>query len=644
MRQLAQRLIALRAFEFSRLSQNLALQIIGILGAVLISSASLAQTDDTRWSRTLEKIKSGVVSIRVDVTRAFDTDWSQSTQATGFVVDAERGLILTNRHVVTAAPVVAQAVFLNHEEVELIPLYRDPVHDFGFYRYKPSELRYITPYEFQLNSAKARVGREIRVVGNDAGEQLSILAGTLAKLDRQAPNYGRGKYNDFNTFYYQAASGTSGGSSGSPVIDIEGDVVALNAGANTGAASSFFLPLDRVARAFELIQTEQPITRGTLQTVFVHKPYEELQRLGLSDASERRARQLDGGRNGMLVVGQAVPGSPAAELLQSGDILLKINGQEIVSFIPMETILDSQVDQQITLTTERGGKLMEHSIRVQDLHAISPDEFIQAGDAILHRLSFQQARHFNMPPVGIYVADPGYMLSTAAIPRGAVITEIDGTLTPDLDALDAVLATLADGDRAKVRYYMYDDTSSSELRVVRMDRKWFQASRCKRDDTAGYWPCTALHPGPDNKAPEAPASATFALSNDKQSDRLSPSLVRVYFDMPYTASGVSERHYHGTGVIVDVERGLVVVDRNTVPVALGDVKITVAGSIELPAQVRFVHPLHNLTIISYDPALLGDTPVRAAKFNLDAVKPGDPLWVVGLKTDDSVTSLKTEVS
>ena len=57
--------------------------------------------EDTAWTETLDRISTGVVSIRVDSTRAFDTEWNTSSQATGFVVDAERGLILTNRHVVT---------------------------------------------------------------------------------------------------------------------------------------------------------------------------------------------------------------------------------------------------------------------------------------------------------------------------------------------------------------------------------------------------------------------------------------------------------------------------------------------------------------------------------------------------------------
>jgi pro-apoptotic serine protease NMA111 len=611
--------------------------------AAQLAQQAAAVEESPDWAVTLERIASSVVSIEVDAVRAFDTEWNTSAQATGFVVDAEHGLILTNRHVVTPGPVTAEATFLNREEVQLYPIYRDPVHDFGLYRYDPSKLHFIKPKALPLYPEGAQIGREIRVVGNNAGEQLSILAGTLARLDRDAPDYGMGKYNDFNTFYLQAASGTSGGSSGSPVVDIRGRVIGLNAGGANGAASSFYLPLGRVRRALELIQAGKPVTRGTLATVFSYVPYDELKRLGLTAVTEAAVRKTFPLYTGMLVVNEVLPGSASAAVLQAGDVLVRLNGHYVTQFEALEEVLDSTVGSTANLEFERGGKALSAKLQVADLNRITPSAFVEFGEAVVNTLSYQQARHFNVPVRGVYVANPGYVFAAAGIPRGAVITTLDSQKIDNIDDFETAIATLGDGDRAVARFFTIDDPNGSQLRSFRMDRKWFPAHRCTRDDTQGLWPCKDLAAGSVPKPPQV-GSTAYPHFNDSLLAKIAPSLVQVSFDMPYSISGITERNYHGTGLVLDTELGLVVVDRNTVPVAVGDVTITFAGTLQVPGRVVYIHPLHNLALVAYEPKLIGTTPVKAAKLAAHELTAGDMLRIVGLAANSEIRSRSTQIA
>ena len=53
--------------------------------------------DTAEWQKTIEKVVRNVVSIHFCQTCSFDTDPAIASEATGFVVDSEKGYILTNR-------------------------------------------------------------------------------------------------------------------------------------------------------------------------------------------------------------------------------------------------------------------------------------------------------------------------------------------------------------------------------------------------------------------------------------------------------------------------------------------------------------------------------------------------------------------
>ncbi|KAI3747800.1 hypothetical protein L6452_10459 [Arctium lappa] len=459
---------------------------------------NLATAED--WRKALQKVVPAVVVLRTTACRAFDTESAGASYATGFVVDKTRGIILTNRHVVKPGPVVAEAMFVNREEIPVYPIYRDPVHDFGFFRYDPAAIQFLSYKEIPLAPDAACVGLEIRVVGNDSGEKVSILAGTLARLDRDAPYYKKDGYNDFNTFYMQAASGTKGGSSGSPVIDWQGRAVALNAGSKSSSASAFFLPLERVVRALNFLQKGRDsfqdkweavtIPRGTLQATFLHKGFDETRRLGLQSETEQLVRHTSPlSETGMLVVDSVVPGGPAHKQLEPGDVLVRMNQEVITQFLKMENLLDDRVGQNVELELERGGRPLTVQLTVQDLHSITPHYFLEVSGAVIHPLSYQQARNFRFQCGLVYVSEPGYMLFKAGVPRHAIIKKFAGEQISQLEDLISVLSKLSRGARVPMEYISYMDRHRRKSVLVTVDRhEWYASPQIyTRDDNSGLW-------------------------------------------------------------------------------------------------------------------------------------------------------------
>ncbi len=610
-----------------------------ILGSLLIVflGACSQSTPEKNWNATVDLVTSGVVNIQMDVPIAFDATWNRSTYATGFVVDAKQGIILTNRHVVTPGPITAKAILVNNEEIDLTPLYIDPVHDFGFFKYDPAQIKHITPHEFKLSSKDPQIGEEIRIIGNDAGQKVSILDGTISRLDRDAPSYGRGKYNDFNTFYIQAATASSGGSSGSPVINIKGEAVALNAGSQSNSANAFYLPLGKIKLALEKLQKGQEIVRGTIQTTFQSTPYPELQRLGLSEGLATKYRADYPDLKGLLVVRSIIPESAAAQNLVVGDILLEMNNTSIAEFSALESVLNENVGQDIDITVLRQGEELTFSVEATNLQQLTPTSYVKFDGGTFHDLSYQQARHFNKPVNGVYVARSSNSFKQAGLPSRSVITEFNGAKIDTLEDFNAQLRVIPNNEKVHLRYFDFSTPNTTNYALVEINRTWFEHSFCKEDKELGYWPCEVF-----TEIVEKPQQEKSGESNI--TDRIEDALVSVSFVSPYAIQGRSGSNVkYGTGVIVDVEKGWVVVSQNTVYSKAGDVKLVFNNKLEVAGKIEYVHPLHNLTLVSYDTSALSNIQVAQIDMQVQPLKPGTPILQVGLNSQGMVEYRETQI-
>ena len=145
--------------------------------------------------------------------------------------------------------------------------------------------------------------------------------------------------------------------------------------------------------------------------------------------------------------------------------------------------------------------------------------------------------------------------------------------------------------------------------MVEISRKWYQHAYCQSVENKSFWPC--------EKIQHKTALGALELDSDQHSDsgNLEDALVSVSFSSPYSVQGRSgNQSSYGTGVIVDIEKGWIVVAQSVVYSMLGDIKITFNNRYEVNGKVEYIHPLHNLALISYEPDELGEASVSQALF------------------------------
>lgn len=348
----------------------------------------------------------------------------------------------------------------------------------------------------------------------------------------------------------------------------------------------------------------------------------------------------------LLVAEIILPEGPSSNKVEEGDVLLKVNEELITEFIRLDDILDSNVGKPVKLLLQRGGEDVEVEVDVGDLHSITPDRFVSVAGGSFHSLSYQQARLYGVACKGVYVCEATGSFRFETSDNGWILQTIDNKKVPDLETFIQVVKNIPDKARVVVTYKHLRDLHTLNTTIIYVDRHWSSKMKLAvRNDDTGLWDFTdladALPP-----VPPVPRKASFIQlehTSHPAVAELVRSFVHVTCTMPMKLDGFPKNRKWGMGLVIDAEKGLVVISRAIVPYDLCDISITIGESIVVEGKVVFLHPLQNYAIIQYDPKLV-DAPVQSAKLSSEEITQGASTYFIGYNRIGRVVHTATTVT
>lgn len=303
------------------------------------------------------KTSPAVVSITLQTTsRSFFGPVSSSAAGTGFIITAD-GLIATNRHVVESAQNNLTVVTNDGKSYPAVIKALDPVIDFALIKIDAKNL----PVANLGDSDAVQVGQQVIAIGNALGEfQNSVTSGVISARERsiEAGSESGGSNAEQLDNLLQTDAAINPGNSGGPLVNLAGQVIAINtAVAGEGQGLGFAIPINQAKQAIESFQKRGSIVRPSLGVRYqaITKELASLKKLPVDQGALL---------SGTATAPAVVPNSPAAQAgLRDGDILTAVEGQTINQDRSLSGLLSKyNPGDSIELTYFRDGK--EARVRV----------------------------------------------------------------------------------------------------------------------------------------------------------------------------------------------------------------------------------------------------------------------------------------
>ncbi|MBX9697630.1 MAG: S1C family serine protease, partial [Alphaproteobacteria bacterium] len=335
-----------------------------------IPSTTFAELDKTI---TLQA-KKGVVSISKR-TNLSAYEYLGQTSGSGFIIDREQGLIVTNHHVVGHASISTYEVgFFNGTEVPAQLLYFDSWQDFAFLKVDPSKIPEGTP-TLKTSKVQPALGESVFIVGKNAGQNYSLQSGELSShYDSlgHLPNQS-----------YRISLNTRGGASGSPVLNTKGEVIGIIHSSNYDNFG-FALPASYFMDAYQELKNGKKPTRRSPGFLVSYYSLDRAAKFYKFPSAliENYIKTYPNSFNRILMIGSVFKDSPAMGKLEVGDIIWKVNGKAIgPNLYEMDKIFDTTHEKTIKITVYRQGMEIDIEVSLEDLQKNDVTRMVQFGGA-----------------------------------------------------------------------------------------------------------------------------------------------------------------------------------------------------------------------------------------------------------------------
>ena len=350
----------------------------------------------------------------------------------GVIVDASKGLIITNHHVVDGADEITVTLEDKRElEAELVG--SDPKTDIAVIKIPARSLRAL---KFAKTS-DVKVGDYVIAVGNPFGLSHSVTSGIVSALGRD-----RGAGDNYQDFIQTDAS-INPGNSGGALVNSKGELIGINAaivtrsGGNNGIG--FAVPVRIVQGVMRQLVSYGEVRRGRIGVLIGDITPAHKEGLNLPT--------LDG-----ALVNDVVDDSPADKAgLKSGDVIVAFNGEDILDASDIRNSVGLvEPGERADITYLRDGKRRSTRIEVAEFDDERDVLDDSAADEIPALESFSGASITDIPEdtelrggtKGVMVSsiERGSKAARAGLRKDDVIREVNrqkiGNLSDFEDAID----------------------------------------------------------------------------------------------------------------------------------------------------------------------------------------------------------------